>query len=117
LVGSGHIAKALICGLDGQWWAGTDGFNPSAQEIKNIIKGFDDGGASLRANGLYIQGIKYLVLRADDSSIYAKQGPGGCAACKCNSCMILAVYVEKMTPGNCNLAAESLADYLKESGY
>lgn len=117
LEGSGHVAKGLICGLDGTWWAGTDGFNPSAAEITKIIAGFDDGAAQLRAGGMFIEGGKYLVLRADGESIYAKCGPGGVAACKCATCVILAVYVEKMTPGNCNKAAEALADYLRESGY
>jgi profilin len=117
LIGCHHIAKALICGLDGSWWAGTDGFNPSAAEIQKIIAGFDDSGAKLRAEGMYIQGTKYLVLRADDTSIYAKQGPGGAAACKANTCMVLSVYVEKMTPGNCNVATEALADYLRDNGY
>jgi len=35
----------------------------------------------------------------------------------CASCVIVSVYVEKMTPGNCTKVTEALADYLKESGY
>jgi len=91
--------------------------NPSAAEITKIIAGFDDSGAKLRSEGMYIQGTKYLVLRADDTSIYAKQGPGGAACCKANTCVVLSVYVEKMTPGNCNVATEALADYLRDNGY
>lgn len=117
LVGSGHVAKALICGTDGTWWAGSDDFAPSAAEIGKIIAGFDDSGAALRSGGLFICGQKYILLQSDEETLMAKLGSGGACCCKCASCVIVATYVEKMSPGNCNKATMALADYLRESGY
>jgi hypothetical protein len=37
-----------------------------------LIKGFKDASA-LRASGLRLAGTKYILLRADDRSIYGKQ--------------------------------------------
>lgn len=72
LVGTGHVAKAAILGLDGSKWAASAGFNVTADEGKKIVAALKDASA-IRANGLYVAGVKYLALKCDDRSVYGKQ--------------------------------------------
>jgi profilin len=87
LVGTKKVSKAAIHGLDGNPWATSKGFTVSIlfvtkktlnslkvtpAEAKTLIGGYKDPSA-IRANGLNIAGTRYIVLRTDDRSIYAKK--------------------------------------------
>jgi len=85
-------------------------------EIKKIIAGFQNVN-DLRANGLYLGGEKYLVLKGDDRSIYAKKGTSGVACVKTGQSVLVGLYNEKIQPGQCNTTVEKLADYLIDQGY
>jgi profilin len=117
LVGTGFVAKGAIYGLDGNHWAISPGLNIKPDEIKKAIAGFSNGCSDLRANGLYFSGEKYLVIKGDDRSIYAKKGNTGVAMVKTGQAVLVGFYGDKTQPGQCNNTVEKLADYLIEQGY
>ncbi|CEI87083.1 Putative Profilin [Rhizopus microsporus] len=72
LVGTGNVAQAAICGLEGGIWAISPGFQLHSSEIREITEGFKNPD-SVRASGLRIGEAKYFVIRADDRVIYIKK--------------------------------------------
>jgi len=116
LVGTRNVSKAAIFGHDGTQWAGTTDFLITVQEIKKITQGFSDA-SSLRKDGIYISREKYLVIRADERSLYGSKGPVGCVCVKTRQSVLVCVYDEKIQPGHCSSEVEKLADYLLSCGY
>jgi profilin len=114
LVGS-NVSKAAIFGLDGTAWATSAGFSVSPSEASAIAAGAQN--PSSLGGGLYLEGVNYMVLRADESSIYVRQGQNGACICKTNQAVLVGMYGENQTAGNCNATVEKLADYLRENGY
>ncbi|KAE9607585.1 Profilin-1 [Lupinus albus] len=43
-------------------------------------------------------------------------GPGGVTVKKTNQALIIGIYDEPMTPGQCNMVVERLGDYLIDQG-
>ncbi|KXS21311.1 Profilin/allergen [Gonapodya prolifera JEL478] len=116
LIGTKLVSKAAIHGHDGTLWATSAGFSINGTEIKNLIAGFKDA-TGLRSSGLHIGGTKYFLLRADDRSIYGKQGAGGVIAVKTKMAVIIGVYGEGIQPGQATKTVEDLADYLISHSY
>ncbi|KAF9153931.1 hypothetical protein BG015_002300 [Linnemannia schmuckeri] len=116
LVGTGKVAKGAIFGLDGSLWATSSNFSVSAAEAKKLIAAFDDVN-DIAANGLYLEGTKYVYLRTVGDSIYARNGATGITAVKTKQCVLVGFYNENQQAGDCNGVVESVATYLKESGY
>jgi len=116
LVGTKNVSKAAIFGHDGTQWAGTPEFLVTVQEIKNITKGFSDASA-LRKDGIFISREKFLVIRADERSIYGSKGASGCVCVKTRQSILVCVYDEKIQPGHCSSEVEKLADYLLSCGF
>lgn len=113
LVGTGHISKGAIFGLQGGKWAASAGFNISDAEAASIVAGFSGAGT-----GSYlIEGQKYMQLAASDSTINGKLGKDGFVAEKTGMAVIIGVYKEPQQPGNASVAVGKLADFLKENGY
>jgi profilin len=56
-------------------WATSAGFVVSPAEIKEIVGAYKDKAdvKQVQSSGLHIAGEKYVVLRADDRSIYGKK--------------------------------------------
>ncbi|KAI3657905.1 hypothetical protein MP638_003542 [Amoeboaphelidium occidentale] len=98
LVGTGKITKAAIHGLDGNPWATTAGFTVKPDEAKTLVKAFSDA-SGIRASGLLIGGEKFIALRADDRSIYAKKGANGVVCVKTKQAVIIGYYDDKIQPG------------------
>lgn len=48
--------------------------------------------------------------------IFIIQGPGGVTVKKTGAALIIGIYDEPMTPGQCNMVVERLGDYLIEQG-
>lgn len=44
------------------------------------------------------------------------QGPGGVTVKKTSQALIIGIYDEPMTPGQCNMIVERLGDYLIDQG-
>ncbi|KAJ3138793.1 profilin, required for normal timing of actin polymerization in response to thermal stress [Physocladia obscura] len=116
LVGTGKISKATILGHDGSLWATSAGFNLNATEINELKNAFTDA-SGIRASGLHIAGVKYFALKADDRSIYGKQGSGGVVCVKSKMAILIGVYADPTQPGEATKVVEALADYLISVGY
>ncbi|KAF9919431.1 profilin, required for normal timing of actin polymerization in response to thermal stress [Linnemannia zychae] len=116
LVGTGKVAKAAIVGLDGSVWATSTEFKISSAETKKLIAAFSDI-SDVAANGLYIEGIKYVFLRNTDNSIYARHGATGITAVKTGQAVLVGFYNENQQAGDCNNVVENLGSYLVGVGY
>ncbi|KAH7046360.1 profilin-A [Linnemannia elongata] len=116
LVGSGKVAKASIFGLDGSVWAISPDFTISEPEAQKAIAAFTNSSDTF-ASGIFLEGSKYTVLRADDQSIYASNGAIGVTIVKTDKTIIVGFYNETMQAGNCNTLVEGFAEYLRNVGY
>ncbi|KAK3016462.1 hypothetical protein RJ639_007711, partial [Escallonia herrerae] len=81
------------------------------EEITAIMNDFSEPG-SLAPTGLYLGGTKYMVIQGE-----AGAGPGGVTVKTTNMALIIGVYDEPMTPGQCNMIVERLGDYLLDQGF
>ncbi|KAJ6815923.1 profilin [Iris pallida] len=113
-----HLSAAAILGHDGSIWAQSDNFpQVKPEEITGIMKDFDEPG-SLAPTGLYLGNTKYMVIQGEPGAVIrGKKGSGGVTVKKTNMSLIVGVYDEPMTPGQCNMIVERLGDYLNELGY
>ncbi|KAI1298624.1 profilin, required for normal timing of actin polymerization in response to thermal stress [Mortierella claussenii] len=116
LVGTGKVSKAAIFGVDGNLWASSTHFMASEAEIHKLIAAFDDA-SDVQANGLYLEGRKYVYLRSDSERIYARLGALGVTCIKTNQAVLVALYNESMQAGESTVVVEALGDYLRSSGY
>ncbi|KAK3040955.1 hypothetical protein RJ639_029065 [Escallonia herrerae] len=86
------------------------------EEITAIMGDFDEPG-SLAPTGLYLGGTKYMVIQGEPGAVIrGKKGPGGVTVKKTNQALLIGIYDEPMTPGQCNMIVERLGDYLLEQG-
>lgn len=112
LVGTGHVTKGAIFGLQGGKWACSPGFKISDAEAAAVVKGFSQPSGSY-----LIEGQKYMQLQATDTTINGKLGKGGFVAEKTGMAVVIGVYQEPIQPGSAAVTVGKLADFLRESGY
>jgi len=117
LCGTPSIDKAAIFGLKGGQWATTAGFTVSDAEAAEISKGFTNEFADLRAHGLHIAGVKYVVTRAEERSIYAVKGKEGIVIVHSKQAVLIAHYPPNVQANQATIVVENLADYLEKQGY
>ncbi|EMS51692.1 Profilin-1 [Triticum urartu] len=87
------------------------------EEIAGIVKDFEEPG-HLAPTGLFLGGTKYMVIQGEPGVVIrGKKGTGGITIKKTGMALILGIYDEPMTPGQCNLVVERLGDYLVEQGF
>nr|NP_001235595.1 profilin [Glycine max]ABG88188.1 profilin [Glycine max] len=112
-----HLTAAAIIGHDGSAWAQSANFPQfKPVEITAIMKDFDEPG-SLAPTGLHLGGTKYMVIQGEPGVVIrGKKGPGGITVKKTTRALIIGIYDEPMTPGQCNMVVERLGDYLLEQG-
>ncbi|KAJ6803059.1 profilin [Iris pallida] len=113
-----HLTAAAILGHDGSIWAQSENFpQVKPEEIAAIMKDFDEPG-SLAPTGLYLGSTKYMVIQGEPGAVIrGKKGSGGVTIKKTVMSLIVGLYDEPMTPGQCNMIVEKLGDYLCEQGY
>ncbi|KAF9983162.1 profilin, required for normal timing of actin polymerization in response to thermal stress [Mortierella antarctica] len=117
LVGTGKVSKAAIFGLDGSLWATSPDFNVGGDEVNKLVAAFIDE-AGIAANGLHLEGAKYVLLRKPDvNTIYARNGATGVCCVKTGQAVIVGFYNETVQAGDCNTVVENLAVYLRGAGY
>ncbi len=79
LVGTGHVDKAAIFNAEGNSvWASSAGFNVTPAEMQEVVGAYKDTSQpkKVQATGLHIAGQKYIVIKADETSLYGKKvGP------------------------------------------
>ncbi|AQK87804.1 Profilin-1 [Zea mays] len=112
-----HLTSAAIVGHDGATWAQSTAFPEfKAEEMAAIMKDFDEPG-HLAPTGLILGGTKYMVIQGEPGAVIrGKKGSGGITVKKTGQSLIIGIYDEPMTPGQCNLVVERLGDYLLEQG-
>ncbi|KAG6491356.1 hypothetical protein ZIOFF_052696 [Zingiber officinale] len=87
------------------------------EEISAIMTDFDVPG-SLAPTGLFLGGLKYMVIQGEPGAVIrGKKGTGGITVKKTNLALIIGIYDEPMTGGQCNMVVERLGDYLYDLGF
>ncbi|KAF5185823.1 Profilin [Thalictrum thalictroides] len=112
-----HLTAAAIVGHDGSVWSQSATFPQfKSEEITNIMKDFDEPGV-LAPTGLYLGGVKYMVIQGEPNAVIrGKKGSGGITIKKTTQALIFGIYDEPLTPGQCNMIVERLGDYLIDQG-
>ncbi|AET39547.1 profilin Ecym_4510 [Eremothecium cymbalariae DBVPG len=112
LIATGKVDKAIIYSRAGDTiWASSGGMSLEANEISEISQGFDNAGG-LQSNGLHIQSQKFMLLRADDRSIYGRHEAEGIIAVRTKQTILIAHYPAGVQAGEATKIVEQLADYL-----
>lgn len=113
-----RLTAAAILGHDGSVWAVSASFPQfKPEEIAAIMTDFVDPG-SLAPTGLFLGGTKYMVIQGEPGAVIrGKKGTGGVTIKKTNLALIIGIYDEPMTGGQCNMVVERLGDYLYDQGF
>lgn len=113
LVGSGSITSAAIYGLDGTLWASTPDLASANNFAQELITGFSDP-VKIRSDGVTINGIRYVVIKSDERSIYGKsREKGGFVSARSKQALIVGLHgADLHLAGEAAKVVESLADYL-----
>ncbi|KAL0410583.1 UNVERIFIED_CONTAM: Profilin-3 [Sesamum latifolium] len=111
------LSSAAIMGHDGSIWAQSSAFPVlKPEEISGIQTDFNEPG-HLAPTGLHIAGNKYMVIQGEPNAVIrGKKGSGGITIKKTGQAMVFGLYEEPVTPGQCNMVVERLADYLIDQG-
>ncbi|CAJ0565437.1 unnamed protein product, partial [Mesorhabditis spiculigera] len=118
---SSHIQKAAIVGFpDAAVWARSEGanqFQATEAELKTLVSGFNNP-MEVPARGADLEGVHYIVPRADEKVIFGKQGKSGFFAVKTAKAVLVAIYKGESAEGSeVRAAVEKLAEYLASTGY
>ncbi|KMZ71495.1 Profilin [Zostera marina] len=111
------LTSSAIVGHDGSIWAQSEAFPQlNVEEVTDIVKEFNEPG-KLASNGLFIGGVKYMVIQGDPGVVIrGKKGSGGICIKKTNQSLVIGIYNEPMLPGDCNITIENIGDYLIDQG-
>ncbi|EMC93045.1 hypothetical protein BAUCODRAFT_151416 [Baudoinia panamericana UAMH 10762] len=122
LVGTGSVDRAAIFSADGtSAWATSPKFNIQPKEMQEIVAAYRDPGKDgvkqVQSTGLHVAGERFVVLKADERSIYGKKGREGIVIVKTKQALLVAHYPESVQPGTAANTVETLGDYLIKVGY
>ncbi|KAK5001148.1 profilin, required for normal timing of actin polymerization in response to thermal stress [Elasticomyces elasticus] len=146
LVGTGNLDKAAIFNSDGNSvWATSPGFAVAPNEMQEIVNAYRDKGDAngvkrVQSSGLHVAGERFVVLKADERSLYGKkvhnsanqlwhqcwtkeqyltapQGKEGIVIVKTTQAILVTHYPETGQPGAAANTVEQLGDYLISVGY
>ncbi|MCJ1430986.1 profilin, required for normal timing of actin polymerization in response to thermal stress [Xylographa pallens] len=89
------------------------------EELKEIVTAYKDTSdvKHVQSTGLHVAGDKYVVIKADDRSLYGKKGKTGILIVKTTQAILISHYPETVQPGAAATTVEQLADYLIGVGY
>lgn len=119
----GKLSSAAIVGQDGGVWAQSEGFPAiTPDQIAAIMAGFASYEKSGHAGELGSTGIKlgeekFQVVPGDDTVLRGKSKGGGCTVRRSTTALVIGIWAEPVTPGDCNVIVENLGDYLVGLGY
>ncbi|EMR09595.1 hypothetical protein PNEG_02179 [Pneumocystis murina B123] len=117
LVGTGKFDKAAICSREGNSiWASSPGFDLKLNELSTLASGFDNP-SQVQASGFYLSQQKYVTIRAEDRSIYGKQGCEGVYCVRTHKVIIIGHFPKTTQAGEAAKIIEALADYLISAGF
>ncbi len=63
------------------------------------------------------QHILLQVVPGDDTVLRGKSKGGGCTVRRSTTALVIGIWAEPVTPGDCNVIVENLGDYLVGLGY
>eukprot|EP00262_Sarcandra_glabra_P005746 TRINITY_DN1753_c0_g4_i1.p2 TRINITY_DN1753_c0_g4~~TRINITY_DN1753_c0_g4_i1.p2 ORF type:complete len:176 (+),score=28.02 TRINITY_DN1753_c0_g4_i1:589-1116(+) len=114
----GHrLTAAAILGHDGSVWAQSDSFPQfKPEEITGIMNDFNEPGF-LAPTGLHLGSTKYMVIQGEAGAVIrGKKGSGGITIKKTSQALIIGIYDEPLSAGQCNMIVEKMGDYLIDQG-
>lgn len=117
-VGDGNtLTAAAIIGHDGSVWAQSASFPQlKPEEVSGIMNDFAEPG-HLAPTGLFLAGTKYMVIQGEPGAVIrGKKGSAGATIKKTGQALIIGIYDEPVTGGQCNMVVERLGDYLIDQG-
>ncbi|OAK97905.1 Profilin/allergen [Phaeosphaeriaceae sp. SRC1lsM3a] len=120
LVGTGNIDKAVICDVNGTTtWASSPDFSLSAAEMSAIAASFNDKSETkaVIANGVKVNGEKYMTIESTDEALKAKKGKEGVVAYKTAQALLIAHHPDSVQTPNAFNSVVELGEYLKKVGY
>jgi len=120
LLGTGHVNHAAIFNAEGtSVWATSDGFNVTPAELQEVVGAFADTSVpkKVQSTGLHIAGEKYIVIKADETSLYGKKGKVGVIIVKTKQALLITTYPETVQAGTAANTVEKLGAYLVGVGY
>ena len=87
--------------------------------MKEIVTAYRDTATpkAVQSTGLHIAGEKYIVLKADETSLYGKKGKTGVVIVKTKQALLVTHYPESVQPGAAANTVEKLGIYLSSVGY
>lgn len=72
------------------------------------MNGFDDASV-LATNGLRVGGEKYMMIAGEPGEVIrGKKGASGVTIKKTNSAVVIGIYGEGVTPGECNMVSRGV---------
>ena len=123
----GTLKSAAIIGQDGGLWAKSENFpDASVPQVEAIMGGFSsyekDGHAGqLGTTGINFgsgdSAVKFQVAPGDETVLRGKSKGGGCCIKKSKTALVVGIYDEPVTPGDCNTIVENMGDYLATMEY
>jgi len=116
LMNTGFVKNSVIAGHDGNIWASSAGFSVTVEELKNILKNYDNPD-TFAMNGAKFADTKYMFLSKNDRVLRFKKGTCGVHIIKTVQALILCVYEEPTVPEQCASVTEKLGEYLISVGY
>jgi len=116
------VQAAILNSEGNSVWAASPGFTVSPNEMREVVNAFKDKGdangvKSVQSTGLHVAGEKFIVLKADERSLYGKKGREGIVIVKTTQALLVTHYPETVQPGAAANTVEQLADYLIGVGY
>lgn len=87
--------------------------------MQTVVTAYKDTAdvKKVQSDGLHIAGERFVVIKADDRSIYGKKGREGVVIVKTTQALLVTHYPESVQPGVAANTTEQLADYLIKMGY
>ncbi|EJT46767.1 actin monomer binding protein [Trichosporon asahii var. asahii CBS 8904] len=113
LLATGKISKAAILGKQGGVWAASSGYSPEQDFITQTA--FTDPD-TVRANGITLNGFKFMALQANDTEVIGRKGERGVFIIPTTQAILVGEY-DGTAAGEANVVVSKLADYLKSVGY
>jgi len=117
LVGTGNVDSAAIFSNNGKDnWAHSIGFVITPEEMNVIVDSLNDQ-SKIFGTGFKVNGDKYTVIRADDTTLLGKKGKEGFVVTKTKQALILAHHDESVQTQTAASTVQALGDYLVAQGY
>ena len=87
--------------------------------MKEIVSAYKDTETpkKIQSTGLHVAGEKFVVLKADDTSLYGKKGKTGVIIVKTKQALLITHYPDTVQPGSAVNTVEKLGGYLTSVGY